>query len=81
MGDAPEMPRGAAIIISVRLAVNMQDTSVGMKIGQLDFFLSQSVRYRRPEKGRRMNFFDEISLLPSVHARHEAAPLLREREQ
>ncbi len=28
-----------------------------------------------------MNLFDEISLWPSVHARHEAAPLLREREQ
>jgi integrase/recombinase XerD len=28
-----------------------------------------------------MNLFDEISSWPSVHARHAAAPLLREREQ
>jgi integrase/recombinase XerD len=28
-----------------------------------------------------MNLFDEISSWPSLHARHEAAPLLREREQ
>ncbi len=28
-----------------------------------------------------MNLFDEISSWPSLHVRHEAAPLLREREQ
>jgi hypothetical protein len=28
-----------------------------------------------------MNLFDEISSWASLHARHEAAPLLREREQ
>jgi len=55
--------------------------STTISVGRPDIFVSWSVRYRRPKKGGRMNLFDEISSWPSLHARHKAAPLLREREQ
>jgi len=32
-------------------------------------------------KGRKTTLLNEISTWPTLHARHEAAPLLREREQ